>query len=1415
MATRKISTKLAIEGEAQYRQALQSINSSLSTLNSQLKLTKSEFQNHQNSLQALQAKDKALADVQDALAKKVQACKDAYANAQRAMAEYQQKAETNRTALEKVKAAMDGMDSSTKKSGQQWLEYKTKIEQAEARLKELERTSGDTSEEEAKLRKEIEQARAAMDKLDTETGGAAKTAGELLQQQQSLTTEMDRAEAGYNAAEKACDTWQKKENEAQIALNNTNAELELTRKYLGEAEQATDNCATSIDEFGNQTKDTGKATEGLYNLLAGAGLIQAIRGVATAFKECVDAASEFEAQMSTVEAISGATQGEMQELTALAKEMGATTKFTATEAGQGLEYMAMAGWKADDMLNGLEGIMNLAAAAGEDLAETSDIVTDALTAFGLSASDSAHFSDVLAQASANSNTNVSMLGNSFKMVATTAGSLNYSIDDIAVALGAMANQGLKGEMAGTALATAFTRMAGTNDTATAAMEQLGLSMFDNQGNAKDLATFMGELRDAFSGLNQQQVVSYAYMLAGQKGMKGLQAIVNTSEADWNKLTEAIAGSSGAAKRMAETRLDNFKGQVTLLESAADGLKVEIGSQLTPVLGKLAEAATEAFNWLTDVAKDCPGLIDGLFGAAAAITALVAIMGTAKVIIPAVTAAWTALTTAFKANAIGATITLIATLTAGLAAAVGAARAHAEAQMVETNAAKALSEELEKQAKSYEELKTANAEAATNNKALASSVIDLAKSASTSKLDHEALLDTIERLNEAVPGLNLAYDEQTGALNQTTEAILAQVDAQNKQAEADAEIARYTELREERKAIELQVEEATNAVTEAQNKLNDAEGLSRSEKKELNQIIKDNNGALEIYNEQLSELDTQITEMAPHAEALMQSLSDTSGVCDQASVVAKNLADGLIDLQKSYDEAYDSALDSIQGQAALWEQLDQVTAMSIEDIQAGIQSQIEYWNSYTENLENLYGRNIEGMDRLVAAIDDGSEKSKAAIAGLAAASDEEITATIAKMDELGVQELKAAETHGLAASGYATHAQELFDSVKATLADPSMSEATKQLAFDMLQGLAMGIDESGEEVDEATQRAAQELIATFKGELESNSPSKVFERIGQDTMAGYIIGVNGKDSSTQSALQSLAQRAIAAFRGISNSSTLNGTGSQTVQGYISGSNSQSGNAQSTLRTLAQGAINAFNGASNGNTLRNSGSQTIGGYMSGVNSQSGQATNNMRTLAQNAVNAVKNNSTSSSLYNAGSQTIQGYINGVNSRSGGLYSTLASIASSAIARFKSVLGIRSPSRVFAEMGTFTGEGYIEGVEGKRRDIIGTMASMAKQASDSFRSQMTIGLDDVNAAMYGYQTLSPFFGTAFSTTDKGVAPEQENSIVLTSAIKTLSDNIKDMGSVKDLEVRLDTGRLVGGIASKMDGALANRRSLAERGVT
>ena len=278
---------------------------------------------------------------------------------------------------------------------------------------------------------------------------------------------------------------------------------------------------------------------------------------------------DFEAQMSKVQAISGATATEVEALTAKAKEMGATTKFSATESAQALEYMAMAGWKTDQMIGGLPGIMNLAAASGEDLAEVSDIVTDALTAFGLKASDSAHFADVLAKASSSSNTNVSLMGNTFQYVAPVAGALGYSIEDTAVAIGLMANAGIKGEKAGTALRGALTNLAKPSDTVAAYMDALNVSLTDAQGNVKPLSALMVDLRQKFAGLTDAQKAEYAAGIAGKEAMSGLLAIVNASDADFNNLTQAIANSDGTAQSMAQTMQDNLKGQLEQLGGAVE------------------------------------------------------------------------------------------------------------------------------------------------------------------------------------------------------------------------------------------------------------------------------------------------------------------------------------------------------------------------------------------------------------------------------------------------------------------------------------------------------------------------------------------------------------------------------------------------------------------------------------------------------------------------------------------------------------------------------------------------------------------------------------------------------------------------------------------------------------------------------
>lgn len=330
-------------------------------------------------------------------------------------------------------------------------------------------------------------------------------------------------------------------------------------------------------------------------VVQGASLIGASFGVA----ESVNSFQDFESMMSQVKAISGATGQEFDDLTTKAQEMGATTKFTATESAEAFNYMAMAGWKPQQMIDGISGIMSLAAASGEDLGTTSDIVTDALTAFGLQAGDAGHFADVLAQASANANTNVSMLGESFKYVAPVAGAMNYSVEDTSLALGLMANASIKGSMAGTALKTSLANMAAPTDSMAAAMDKYGISLTDSEGNMKSLRGVIDNLRGSLGGLSETEQTAAASTIFGKEAMAGMLAIINASEEDYNKLSTAIGNSKDAAEGMADTMLDNLKGSFTLMQSAIEGTENAFGKRLSPYLRDIAGGIADAMPGITD------------------------------------------------------------------------------------------------------------------------------------------------------------------------------------------------------------------------------------------------------------------------------------------------------------------------------------------------------------------------------------------------------------------------------------------------------------------------------------------------------------------------------------------------------------------------------------------------------------------------------------------------------------------------------------------------------------------------------------------------------------------------------------------------------------------------------------------------
>lgn len=373
----------------------------------------------------------------------------------------------------------------------------------------------------------------------------------------------------------------------------------------------------AVEGVGQKTGDVIK--KGLTGFAAAA---TAVGGFGVS---AVKAGMSFDATMSEVSAISGkvadedlpeiikkaqemgisfkdtgdATSTVMDILRNKALQMGATTKFSASEAGEAMTYMSMAGWKAGDMISGIEGIMNLAAASGEDLALTSDIVTDALTAFGKSAGDSGHLADIMAAASSNANTNVAMLGESFKYVAPVAGALGYSMEDTSLALGLMANSGIKASSAGTALRSALTNMASPTKNMAAVMDTYGLSLTNADGSMMSLQEVMIQLREKMGGLDEATQASAASMLFGKEAMSGMLAIINAAPEDFEKLTGAIYDCNGAAEEMAATMIDNLQGDLTLLGSAFESLQIAISDALNPTLREFAQFGQQAMAQLLE------------------------------------------------------------------------------------------------------------------------------------------------------------------------------------------------------------------------------------------------------------------------------------------------------------------------------------------------------------------------------------------------------------------------------------------------------------------------------------------------------------------------------------------------------------------------------------------------------------------------------------------------------------------------------------------------------------------------------------------------------------------------------------------------------------------------------------------------
>lgn len=544
MANAVIGAEIRLDGEKDFKKAVSSINTDIKLLGSEMKKVESQYKGNGDSLSALTAKSEQFNKIAEAQRKKV---------------------EVLQTAVEKSRAKYT-------EAGQNVEKYRKELSDAQSELDRVKNAEGATTEE-----------------IQKQEEAVAK-----------LSKKLDAAERSYNTAEKQTKRWETSLNNAEAELNDTQRELDDTNRKLREmgessrysAEQIR-NAESTLGEFGKKAQPVANAAKAAFKAVT-AVTVAAATASGAVIKKSVDIGGEFESQMSTVKAISGATADEMKALTDKAKEMGGTTKFTAKQAGEALEYMSMAGWKTADMLGGIEGVMNLAAASGEDLGKTSDIVTDALTAFGMKASDAGHFADVLAAASSNANTNVGMMGETFKYVGAAAGTLHYSAEDVGLSIGLMANSGIKASQAGTELNSIYTRLAVNTSHARDAIEDLGIQFYNN-GKARAWGTILDELRTKTADMTDAEKTAFANRVAGQRAQAGLLAMLNATSADYDKLTKSIHNADGAAKRMADTMQDNLQGQLTVFKSGLEGTAITIYEEMQKPLTEGVKTAVSALN----------------------------------------------------------------------------------------------------------------------------------------------------------------------------------------------------------------------------------------------------------------------------------------------------------------------------------------------------------------------------------------------------------------------------------------------------------------------------------------------------------------------------------------------------------------------------------------------------------------------------------------------------------------------------------------------------------------------------------------------------------------------------------------------------------------------------------------------------
>ena len=1158
-------------------------------------------------------------------------------------------------------------------------------------------------------------------------------------------------------------------NNEEAALKNCEAEL---GRYARKLEMAGGDASDFAAEIAKTNQEVTQSTDG-YTVMKGAlaSLVaDGIRLAIDAFREfgeaVFEAGSSFEAGMSEVEAISQATTAEMEQLTAKAVEMGQTTKFTATEAAEGLKYMALAGWDTESMLSGIGGVMDLAAASGEDLGRTSDIVTDALTAMGYSADQSTHLADVLAQTAANSNTTIDKMGETFKYVAPVIGTMGYTMEDAAVATGLMANAGIKGSQAGTTLRSVITRLAAPPKTAAAAIENLGIQMSDANGEMIPMRDLINQLREKFSGLTKEEKAANAKAIAGQYAMAGFLSIVDSTDESVEKLTEAIDHSAGAAAAMADTMMDNVNGQLTLLKSNIEskfigvfqkaGGKIKSGiKEINGAINDLdwdsigngiAELTSQFFGFVTmlinnsgtiiSVLKTIGAVMLGVFAVskyASFLTFLDQVIyafGSLQSILSVIAATEAGAALASILTPVGLLTTAIGGVTAAIIMMGKAYNDSIEKQYGLSDSMKETSAEIEEAAEKIQSAHEATQESLNNTEGefdhierLKDEYDTLIDANGEVKEGYEDRADFI--INELCDALGLEREEiekivnENGKLGDSIDEIIEKKKAEAILNSYDQE---YRQALQEREENVRTLAKAQDDLTNAEKRYNKTKQENKKAHEDADKALKDGKITLTEYNQKILDADLKLRKAK---ETLAQTRKEFKAA--EKNVVDNNTA---IENYEKLAEAIESGSTKKIEEAIRRIKDGFVTAETAT--QEELRSQYEKAKEEYDRINQMYkdgqtGVTKEVRDEFKQTFKDAEEEYEKVVPNWVLQFDK----LKKKAKEKGVEIPKAVKK-GIEEGSYAV--PQSIDELNALIRYNTLVDSAERAGYKIPESISKGIENGDTQPSEAVQLIFDYIDYTKALNDAYNAGYKIPEEISK--------GVEEGKKKPKDAIDEI-NKIINKTEGKSEeSSRKNGEESGKAYAEMGGRKTKKKAAENAelLATSAKGGFKKLI-----KTFSDPGEKSGKKYASGVGSKKNIKRAN-KSGKDNAEAAYKGlGSKNDSTFELGYNFMKGFQDGLNYLKDTIWQGIVSFGNACVEKLKEATDENSPSKATREIGVYFGEGFKLGVDASKPIVLKSVEGLAKSSlsildntagkkqtkkrGQSFSEGLASGIDDTIA--------------------------------------------------------------------------------------